>query len=306
MGGTVSRIGFSKSKFKFSSSKSLSGKTVIVTGANTGVGFETALDLAKRNGRIILACRNREKGEVAKSRIIQLTGNTNVVFKQLDMSLMSSIREFVSIISTEEKAVDILINNAGVVNWKENITAEGFENTFATNYYGPFLLTTLLLDLLKKSPNSRIVNVGSIASMGGSVDLDTVMARRSFTRKEYNDSKLALLIFTKELARKIAETGIVATYVHPGTIRSELFRNLPWILQFIIIGIMRPFIKTPVEGAQPVLFCALEDSVEPGGYYMDCRLYDHTLWVPKSAYDEGLAKKLWESTERIVASCGTK
>lgn len=115
MGGTVSRIGFSKSKFKFSSSKSLSGKTVIVTGANTGVGFETALDLAKRNGRIILACRNREKGEVAKSRIIQLTGNTNVVFKQLDMSLMSSIREFVSIISTEEKAVDILINNAGVV-----------------------------------------------------------------------------------------------------------------------------------------------------------------------------------------------
>ena len=111
----MSRIGFSKSKVKFCSSKSLSGKTVIVTGANTGVGFETALDLAKRNGRIILACRNREKGEVAKSRIIQLTGNTNVVFKQLDMSLMSSIREFVSIISTEEKAVDILINNAGVV-----------------------------------------------------------------------------------------------------------------------------------------------------------------------------------------------
>ena len=194
MGGTVSRIGFSKSKFKFSSSKSLSGKTVIVTGANTGVGFETALDLTKRNGRIILACRNREKGEVAKSRIIQLTGNTNVVFKQLDMSLMSSIRDFVSIISTEEKAVDILINNAGVVSkyssdlksllpviarldcififpykkvpvidfqvpvlgmllplffldWNENITAEGFENTFATNYYGPFLLTTLLLGI---------------------------------------------------------------------------------------------------------------------------------------------------------------
>lgn len=306
MGGSISRASFSKGTVKFCSTKSLTGKTVIITGANTGVGFQTALDLARRNGRIILACRNDEKGEVAKSKIIQLTGNTNVIYRQLDLSLMSSVRAFVSVINSEEKAVDILINNAGVVNWEENITAEGVENTFATNYYGPFLLTTLLLELLKKSSDGHIVNVGSIASLAGSVDNDTVMARRKFTRTEYNDSKLALLLFTKELARKITDTGIKVIYVHPGTIRSDLFRNLPWILQFIITCIMRPLTKTPVEGAQPVLFCALDDSVQTGGYYMDCARYDHTMWVPKCVYDEELAKKLWESTERIVAACGER
>lgn len=303
MGGSISRAGFSQGKFNFCSTKSLTGKTIIITGANTGVGFQTALDLAQRNGRIILACRNDEKGEAAKSKIIQLTGNTSVVYRKLDLSLMSSVRAFVRVINREEKTVDILINNAGVVNWEENITAEGVENTFAANYYGPFLLTTLLLELLKKSSDGRIVNVGSIASLAGSVENDTVMARRNFTRAEYNDSKLALLLFTKELARKIRDTGIRAVYVHPGTIRSDLFRNLPWILQFIITYLMRPLTKTPVEGAQPVLFCALDDSVQTGGYYMDCALYDHTMWVPKSAYDEELAKKLWESTERIVAAC---
>lgn len=115
MGGSISRASFSKGKVKFFSTKSLTGKTVIITGANTGVGFQTALDLARRNGRIILACRNDEKGEVAKSKIIQLTGNTNVIYRQLDLSLMSSVRAFVSVINSEEKAVDILINNAGVV-----------------------------------------------------------------------------------------------------------------------------------------------------------------------------------------------
>lgn len=115
MGGSISRASFSKGTVKFCSTKSLTGKTVIITGANTGVGFQTALDLARRNGRIILACRNDEKGEVAKSKIIQLTGNTNVIYRQLDLSLMSSVRAFVSVINSEEKAVDILINNAGVV-----------------------------------------------------------------------------------------------------------------------------------------------------------------------------------------------
>ncbi|XP_061170033.1 retinol dehydrogenase 12-like [Saccostrea echinata] len=301
MGGALSRTGFSSGKSKYHSSKSLTGKTIIITGANTGIGFQTALDLARRNGRIILACRNKEKGEAAKSRIIQLTGNKSVVFRHLDVSLMSSVRTFVDVIRREEKGVDILINNAGVVNWNEVFTAEGLEETFATNYYGPFLLTKLLIDILEKSSEGRIVNVGSIASLGGSVDGDTVWVHRGFTKEEYNNSKLALLLFTKELARRTAHKDILVSYVHPGTVTSELFRNLPWIIQFIITFVMRPFLKTPLEGAQSVLFCALDDSVQTGGYYMDCSLYDHSMWVPNSAYDKKLSKKLWETTERIIA-----
>ncbi|XP_062584468.1 retinol dehydrogenase 11-like [Saccostrea cucullata] len=300
MGGALSRTGLSSGKSKYHSSKSLTGKTVIITGANTGIGFQTAVDLAKRNGRIILACRNTEKGEAAKSRIIQLTGNKSVVFRHLDVSLMSSVRSFADIIRKEEKGVDILINNAAVVNWNEVVTPEGLEETFATNYYGPFLLSKLLIDMLEKSSEGRIVNVGSIASLGGSVDGDTVWVHKGFTRGEYNDSKLALLLFAKELARRTAHTNILVSYVHPGTVTSELFRNLPWILQFIITFVMRPFLKTPLESAQSILFCALDDAIQTGGYYMDCSLYDHSKWVPNSAYDKELSKKLWRTTERII------
>ncbi|XP_062578396.1 retinol dehydrogenase 11-like [Saccostrea cucullata] len=300
MGGALSRTGLSSGKSKYHSSKSLTGKTVIITGANTGIGFQTAVDLAKRNGRIILACRNDEKGEAAKSRIIQLTGNKSVVFRHLDVSLMSSVRSFADIVRKEEKGVDILINNAAVVNWNEVVTPEGLEETFATNYYGPFLLSKLLIDMLEKSSEGRIVNVGSIASLGGSVDGDTVWVHKGFTRGGYNDSKLALLLFTKELARRTAHTNILVSYVHPGTVTSELFRNLPWILQFIITFVMRPFLKTPLEGAQSILFCALDDAIQTGGYYMDCSLYDHSKWVPNSAYDKELSKKLWRTTERII------
>nr|XP_019919818.2 retinol dehydrogenase 11 isoform X2 [Crassostrea gigas] len=259
-------------KGKCHSKKNLEGKTIIVTGANSGIGFETALDLAKRNGRVILACRNLERGEAARNKIVQLSGNTDVVCRRVDLSVMSSIRKFVDVIKEEEGNVDILINNAGVLN------------------------------LLKRS-RGRVVNVGSSASVIGKVDCGNLRAEKEFSQLQYHNSKTANLLFTKELARR--EPGdVLVCYVHPGVVRTDAFRKMPLLFKILAYTVFRVLTKSPEEGAQPVLFCALDDSVQTGGYYMDCALYDHTMWVPKCAYDTGLAKKLWETTERILSECG--
>lgn len=284
-------------KGKCHSKNNLEGKTIIVTGANTGIGFETALDLAKRNGRVILACRNLERGEAARNKIVNLSGNTEVVCRQVDLSVMSSIRKFVDVIKKEEN-VDILINNAGVVKFEKIFTEEGLELTFATNHFGPFLLTTLLLDLLKRS-RGRVVNVGSTASVIGKVDCDNLRAEKEFSKLQYHNSKAANLLFTKELARRVPD--VLVCCVHPGVVRTEAFLNMPLPFKILIYTVFRAFIKSPEEGAQPVLFCALDGSVQTGGYYIDCALYDHTMWVPKCAYDTRMAKKLWETTERILS-----
>nr|XP_019919816.2 retinol dehydrogenase 11 isoform X1 [Crassostrea gigas] len=289
-------------KGKCHSKKNLEGKTIIVTGANSGIGFETALDLAKRNGRVILACRNLERGEAARNKIVQLSGNTDVVCRRVDLSVMSSIRKFVDVIKEEEGNVDILINNAGVLTFEKIFTEEGLELTFATNHFGPFLLTTLLIDLLKRS-RGRVVNVGSSASVIGKVDCGNLRAEKEFSQLQYHNSKTANLLFTKELARR--EPGdVLVCYVHPGVVRTDAFRKMPLLFKILAYTVFRVLTKSPEEGAQPVLFCALDDSVQTGGYYMDCALYDHTMWVPKCAYDTGLAKKLWETTERILSECG--
>ncbi|XP_052707084.1 retinol dehydrogenase 11-like isoform X2 [Crassostrea angulata] len=259
-------------KGKCHNKKNLEGKTIIVTGANSGIGFETALDLAKRNGRVILACRNLERGEAARNKIVQLSGNTDVVCRRVDLSVMSSIRKFVDVIKEEEGNVDILINNAGVLN------------------------------LLKRS-RGRVVNVGSSASVIGKVDCDNLRAEKEFSQLQYHSSKTANLLFTKELARR--EPGdVLVCYVHPGVVRTDAFRNMPLLFKILAYTVFRVLTKSPEEGAQPVLFCALDDSVQTGGYYIDCAQYDHTMWVPKCVYDTGLAKKLWETTERILSECG--
>ena len=140
---------------------SLDGKTVIITGANTGIGLETAVDLAKRNARVILACRSVERGEKAAVEVRKRSGNDNVVFRQLDLASLDSVRKFSDKILEEEPRIDILINNAGLYNSSYLETIDGFEMTFAVNHLGHFLLTNLLLDRLKEAPSARVVNVGA-------------------------------------------------------------------------------------------------------------------------------------------------
>lgn len=284
----------------------LAGKTAIITGANCGIGYATAEDFARRNGRVILACRNLERGENARKKIIEKTGNTNVVVRKLDLGYMASVREFVDRIIEEENRLDILVNNASSTGAKRKITSEALEYTLASNHLGPFLLTNLLLDLLKKTGQSRIVVLSSIVNIFGKINFDDMTWLRKFDGGEpYFDTKFANILFTLELSRRLqAEcSDVVINCLHPGSVRTELLRDVPQPFKFIlqtIVGWM--YFKSPHEGAQTTIHCAVCEETKgiSGHFFMDCRACDHSWYVNKKAYDEGLAKKLWEVSEQMT------
>ncbi|XP_072889581.1 retinol dehydrogenase 11-like [Hemitrygon akajei] len=188
----------------------LNGKTAIVTGSNTGIGWYIAEDFARRNARVILACRSEERGRRAERAIRQKTGNSNVHLRILDTSCMKSVRQFTEQIQREERRLDILVNNAGASGLPTAITPEGLVLTFATNYLGHFLLTNLLLGLLKRTPSSRIVNVSSMSHRKGEVKLGQLrgedLGRPPFNQF-YNNSKLMNILFTLELSKQLRHTG---------------------------------------------------------------------------------------------------
>ena len=202
----------------------LDGKTVIITGGNSGIGLETAVDLAKRNARVLLACRSVEKGEKAVVEVKKRSGNNNVVFIQLDLSSLDSVRKCAAKILEEEPQIDILINNAGVMMLpKRTLTKDGFEMQFGTNHLGHFLFTNLLLDRIKEAPKARIVNVSSVAYRFGSIDLSNLNWDRDYGPiTAYNRSKLANIVFTRGLSRRLEGTNVTANALHPGGIRTGL------------------------------------------------------------------------------------
>ena len=204
----------------------LDGKTVIITGANTGIGLETAVDLAKRNARVILACRSVERGEKAAVEVRKRSGNDNVMFRQLDLASLDSVRKFADKILEEEPRIDILINNAGVLYVTRSLTQNGFEIDFAVNHLGHFLLTNLLLDRIKEAPSARIVNVSSAAHSFGKIDFDNLNCEKAFSRwGAYGTSKLANILFTHSLAKYLKGTNVTVNSLHPGAVTSELGRN---------------------------------------------------------------------------------
>ena len=205
----------------------LDGKTVIITGGNTGIGKETAIDLAKRNARVILACRSEEKGKKAEVDVRRESGNSDVHFHQLDLSSFESIRKFAKEVLEEESSVDILINNAAVMMCPYMKTVDGFETQFGVNHLGHFLLTNLLLDRIKQAPEGRIVNVSSVAhTFCGPLNLDTINSEDKYSAiNAYNQSKLANVLFTRELAKRLEGTNVITTSLHPGAVDTELQRH---------------------------------------------------------------------------------
>ena len=208
----------------------LDGKTVIITGANSGIGLETAVDMAKRNARVILGCRSVERGERAAVEVRKRSGNDNVVFVQLDLASLDSVRKFAAKILEEEPRVDILINNAGVMMiQKRQLTKDGFEMQFGTNHLGHFLLTNLLLDRIKEAPSARIVNVSSIAYRFGTMNIDNLNSERSYSPiGAYGQAKLANILFTRGLAKCLRGTNVTTNALHPGGIRTGLQQHSFW------------------------------------------------------------------------------
>ncbi|XP_042570199.1 retinol dehydrogenase 12-like [Cyprinus carpio] len=277
---------------QWSSSVRLDDKTVIITGANTGIGKETVRDLAKRGARVIMACRDLEKAEEARKELMEDSRNQNIVANKLDLSDTKSIRAFAELINKEEKQVNILINNAGIMMCPYSKTADGFEMQFGVNHLGHFLLTYLLLDLLKKSAPSRIINVASVAHTWGSIHLDDINSEKGYSpRRAYGQSKLANILCTRSLAKRLQGSGVTVYSLHPGVVQSELFRNLSKPVQ-IAVKVFSPFTKTTIQGAQTTIYCAVEPKLdnESGGYYSDCA----PALCSREALDDEMAQKLWE------------
>lgn len=211
----------------------LDGKTVIVTGANSGIGLETAVDMAKRNARVILACRSVERGEAALAEVKEKSGNQNVVFVRLDLGSLESVREFAAKIIEDEPRIDILINNAGVMMpSKRTLSSDNFEVQFGVNHLGHFLLTNLLLDRIKETPTARIVNLSSSAQgIAGKFEFENLNCERSYSpMAAYCASKLANVLFTRSLAKRLEGTGVTTNAVDPGIIKTGLQRHLTFPL----------------------------------------------------------------------------
>ncbi|KAM6937579.1 retinol dehydrogenase 11-like [Xenentodon cancila] len=280
----------------------LDGKTVLITGANTGIGKETAVDLARRGARVILACRDMDRANKAAEYVRKKTGNNNVVVKKLDLGSLQSVRQLAKDVLASEERLDVLINNAGIMSCPQWKTEDGFEMQFGVNHLGHFLLTNCLLDLLKKSAPSRIVNVSSLAHERGQIYFDDINQEKDYRPwKSYAQSKLANVLFTRELANRLQDTGVTAYSLHPGVIRTELGRhfwpNIP-LWKRLVYTPLTFLIKTPTEGAQTTIYCAVEESLqnESGLYYSDC--------APKAAAPQGqddeAAKRLWDLSASMV------
>nr|XP_056721307.1 dehydrogenase/reductase SDR family member 13 [Euleptes europaea] len=277
---------------------SLRGKTVLITGGNKGIGEKTALDLAQRGARVILACRDKARTESAVSNIRRESGNNEVLFMSLDLADLSSVRAFADEFLRSEPRLDILINNAGVS--AGGRSADGFNLTFQVNHLGHFLLTNLLLDRLKRCAPSRVVVVASQAHRVGRIDFQNIHKPVDGLLKFYQaycHSKLANILHTRELANRLEGTNVTCYAVHPGFVDTELIHQfLIWCKP--ILFLTRLFLRNPVEGAQTSIYCATQEGIEmfSGHYFANCKLQEP---YPQ-ARNDAVAKKLWEFSEKLL------
>ncbi|PIO29855.1 hypothetical protein AB205_0158830 [Aquarana catesbeiana] len=290
------------SNVRAAASALMRGKTVIVTGANCGIGKATAAELLRRQARVILACRDRGRAEEAARELRLEAGNTGeVVVKELDLSSLRSVRRFCQEVLKEEPRLDVLINNAGIFQCPYMKTEDGFEMQFGVNHLGHFLLTHLLLGLLKSSAPSRIVVVSSKLYKYGEINFDDLNSEKSYSRSfGYSRSKLANILYTRELARRLEGTGVTVNSLHPGIVRTNLGRhiNIPTLIKPVFHAVSWAFFKTPEEGAQTSVYLATSPDVEgvSGKYFGDCK--EEEL-LPK-ATDDLVARKLWDISEVMV------
>ncbi len=273
---------------------SMEGKICIITGANSGIGKATAIGLAKMNATIVMMCRSKERGEEAQKEIIELTGNKKVDLLLCDLSSQESIRKFVSEFKSKYQKLHILINNAGVMLSKRGISVDGFEMNFAVNHLAPFLLTNLLLDALKKSAPSRIINVSSAAHRMAKMNFDDLQSEKRKYRlmKIYGASKLALMLFSYELSRKLEGTSVTVNTLHPGVVNTNLGQDQSSFSK----GFAKLFFKKPEKGAETSIYLASSQEVDDitGKYFAKKQQKQSS----EESYNEDYAKRLWElSTE---------
>ncbi len=270
----------------------------IVTGANSGIGKETSRGLAKNDATVIMVCRSRHRGEAALADIKATTGNDDVHLMVADLSSQESIRQFSQEFKAVHQNLHILVNNAGGMFFKRQLSVDNLELTFALNHLGYFLLTNLLLDVLKASAPARIINVASNAHFNQSIDFDDLQNHQGYRfMNVYGISKLANILFTYELARRLEGSGVTANCLHPGVVATNLFRS-NGLLGRIGTIIIKPFLISPKIGAETPIYLATSPEVEgiTGKYFVDKKETPSS----KVSRDLILARQLWVVSERLT------
>ncbi len=279
---------------------SMQGKICMVTGANSGIGKATALALAQMGATVVMVCRDRARGEEARSEITTKSRNNAVDLLQADLSSQQSIRQLVEHFQHHYPHLHVLINNAGAAfTGRRRETVDGLEMTFAVNYLAPFLLTNVLLDMLKASAPARIVNVSSAAHKAGSIQLDDLQAEQRYRpMRTYPQAKLAVVLFTYELARRLQGTGVTVNCLHPGFVATHFAQSDGGPAVRLLVKLIGSFGASPQEGAKTSIYLASSLEVEgvTGKYFVKS--------IPRRSaaisYDESLQRHLWEQSVKLV------
>lgn len=272
--------------------ESMSGRVVMVTGTNAGMGKEITMALAGMGAHVVMVSRDRSRGEAARADVVATTGKDDLELMVADLSSQQAIRKLVRDFNSAHDRLHVLVNNAGVTQPRRIETADGLESVFATNHLGPFLLTNLLLPVLTASAPARVVVVASGAHAMGRVDFDDLQSARKYDEiRAYNQSKLANLLFTYELARRLTGTGVTANAADPGFVKTNL--RVPW--PYSIFSFMR---GAAVDGARPAVFLASSPDVEG----VSSRYFSRKGEVSSSklSYDEGSAARLWKVSAELT------
>ncbi|KGI66635.1 SDR family NAD(P)-dependent oxidoreductase [Mycolicibacterium rufum] len=280
------------------------GRTAVITGANTGLGYETAAALAAKGARVVIAVRNLDKGKDAVRRIQQTTPEATVELQELDLSSLASVRAAADQLKNDHATIDLLVNNAGVMYTPRQETADGFELQFGTNHLGHFALTGLLLDRVTAAPAGRVVTVSSLGHrIRASIHFDDLQLERDYNRViAYGQSKLANLLFTYELQRRLQAAGssTAALAAHPGGSNTELGRHLP-----LLNPVFQAISQSAAMGALPTLRAATDPAARGGQYYgpsglFELRGYPKVVSSSRQSHDESLQRRLWTVSEDLT------
>jgi retinol dehydrogenase-14 len=277
----------------------LKGKTILVTGASSGIGFEAAVKLAAMGAHLVLVARNRARLDAAVAGVKQHAGSGKVSSLLCDFSSQAQIRRLASEFFDAYTRLDVLVNNAGSAWPSRQVTEDGIEQTFAVNHLGYFLLTLLLVDLLQKSAPARVVNVASIGHRSGTMDFRNLGFENGgySILKAYARSKLANVLFTRELARRLSGTGVTVNALHPGSVATHIWSHGPWYTK-PLVALAPLFMLSPEQGGDIIVYLASSPDLEEktGGYY------ERFALVPPSplAQDEDVARRLWDVSASLV------
>ncbi|GIM93019.1 oxidoreductase [Paractinoplanes toevensis] len=286
----------------------LSAKVAVVTGATSGIGREVATALAVRGASVVLAVRDINKGHAVADRIRALRAGADVTVQRLDLASLRSVRDAAGALRARHRRIDMLINNAGVMFTPQQTTEDGLELQLAVNYFGPYALTGLLLDHLVEAPGSRVVTVSSLFHRNSGISVGDSLSPHPYRRiRAYADSKLADLLFTYELHRRLAAAGVgtIAVAAHPGITRTQLARNSPAALRWLVRAYELWANQTPAMGALPVLRAATDPAVSGGQYYGPGQrggFRGHPVLASSSgrSHDAALQRDVWSAAERLT------